>query len=108
MLMFAVFRWLAEITSRAPWWPPEILDAAGGEPLPEAQVHAQADELAKALEQVEEAALNDEDRQERAYLKAKAAKPFWTQERKKYAIAFLAVAAVLGVGKALQAWLRGY
>ena len=48
LLPFSFFRWLAEATSRAPWWPPPILDEAGGAPLPESEVLAQRDALARA------------------------------------------------------------
>jgi hypothetical protein len=108
LIFFAVFRWLAEISSRAPWWPQEILEAAGGKPLPEAQVHTQADELAKAMEQVEEAALTDEERKDRAYVKAKAEEPFWTPERRKYGFLLLSLGVLFGIGKAVQFWIRGY
>jgi hypothetical protein len=31
-IFLAFFRWLAEVTSRDPWWPAEIIEAAGGAP----------------------------------------------------------------------------
>ncbi len=107
MLMFAFFRWLAEVTSKAPWWPEAVLRDAGGAPLPEDQVHAEADALQLAQEKIDEAALDDEERQERDILKAKAARPFWTAERKKFVIAIVAVLAVLALGKGVQMWLSG-
>ena len=107
MLMFAFFRWLAEVTSKAPWWPEAVLRDAGGAPLPEDQVHAEADALKRAQEKIREAALDDEERHERDMIKAKAGKPFWTTERKKFAIAIAAVIAVVAIGKGVQAWLSG-
>ena len=107
MLMFAFFRWLAEVTSNAPWWPEAVLRDAGGAPLPEDQVHAEADALKRAQEKIQEAALDEEERHERDMIKAKAGKPFWTTERRKFAIAIAAVIAVVAIGKGVQAWLSG-
>ena len=61
-----------------------------------------------AQEKIEETALDDEERHERDMLKAKAAKPFWTTERKKLVIMLASAAVVIALAKWVQVWLRGY
>lgn len=51
-VFFGAFRWLAEITSKEPWWPEGILEAAGGAPLPDGEVYARAAEVESTVQEI--------------------------------------------------------
>ena len=104
----AIFQSLAEITGRNPWWPPLILDEAGGPPLPESEVLAQRDALARAQEADEYNRLAPEQREAQAFLKAEQEKPLISPEKRKILWAVAAIVFLAGALKIALLWKQGH
>jgi hypothetical protein len=102
-VVFAFCIWLAHFTSRDPYWPQAIVQAAGGAPLPEATARAQAPESPRALERKAEAAQIEA---ERAEIGAKPLLTVAAPTRRAVWVTLAIVGAMVAAKLGIEWWRR--
>lgn len=103
MVLFGFNRWLAEATCRDPQWPQDVIDQTGGAALSDEAVRA----LIPPMPVQDESQLSEDEKNDRSY-QAKKGKPWWTPERRKYAVLLALIGMLIGGAKLVQFGIRGY
>jgi len=89
---------LAGISSRSPWWPEDIKQAAGDEPLPEDEVMAAVARIARPVVKDAEDVVTEAD-------EPKATKPAASSDARKATLVAAAIVAAMSAIKLFD-WYR--
>lgn len=102
-IVLGLCTWIAEVTCRDPQWPQDVIDQTGGAALSDEAVRA----LISPMPVQDESQLSEDEKNDRSY-RAKKGKPWWTPERRKYAVLLALIGMLIGGAKLVQFGIRGY